>query len=1189
MPVVAMLTGVALLCRRLGLAGDARAWAESAAAVLAASLALLLSFGFARVGDPAGALWPLALYALLASSAAVLLDRRWLSYSAAALLLLATIQGVVFRFGGGFADFNAWVIALLMHASATSTVAAGAWLSRRVVARTCRSSFGQSALASSVAAALVLAGAGMRLDYPFQATAWLWVGMVWAAVAWLLRLNVLCTLFQVALGASLCLAVTGGLSRTDWFQAAESPWLDPWYWQSIGVSVALYALAWRGLRMLGVWRAVNSGKPSLLQFSKPHWAGLDQVAEVVLFAATVLTCVYAAYPSAAQELSPSVEIHGRVPVALARFEAPHAPSSHAGGGGGWALLAAAATLSTSGLWGRSASLHALRLLVLVGAAGVVASAAFAGQVATASALRWLLAVFALVASATIWLRDPVRPRLRTLRIKLKPVPKSLGGQPNVAARRLVIGSQVLLYLLIAAFVSFSCIYASGFPGGSGRLLFWLCICTTLGGAGWLVLGAIAEGCSEAGRGRLRLTRGVLALAALAPVLVVLAFVVATNLAARPLIGPDPASWFAQIGNASNYGGPLALGALVLLGYAVRERSSGYAFGFGLLSTGVAMLVFMLQLAARGRPLDAEAWIAVLQLNAGVLAAIALGWWAALAWGTSRSASPAPCPLLLKVQSALALVFAAQTLVAGLTGVFWDPRSLDWEQSIAHPAGLMALVAAALAVWLTTQGRAQRFTQHHVGILALLVIGVVTAVAARYDTGGRSAYQAMFLSTILASTAMVAMPTGYRATPWVMVFASLLTVLALRDLLEWALPGKWQPWWGIASFLAASAVMVVLAMRAVSRWPVWLAAPALGAAVNVWWMVVVTPVRREEADFLPLNIIVLGLSAMVSVLVEQWWNRDTAHRELRFKLVGWHRLSTWLAIAVLLLVAPMDLMGRFPGGRVYEWLSYSAIATALAAAVACLWDRCVRWPVAAFYLIGLAGIARFLGSLHLTAELRAWAFTLALSAFVLATSYLWGRRDGFASVLRRCGAPIPEGPVTSGRVWVVAANSAAVAVLTLLVFSLEATREDFTQRMTAAYGLLACALALGFLATGRGETLLRYAALSLGALFAVAFGWSWAPPSIAYPVLHRLVASAVALAALTPVYGEGVVKIWPQPNNWSLAAQKLMPALAVSAGSLLLVILGLEASYLVNEGGAPLAWPAVLAVALALAGLAASAL
>ena len=113
------------------------------------------------------------------------------------------------------------------------------------------------------------------------------------------------------------------------------------------------------------------------------------------------------------------------------------------------------------------------------------------------------------------------------------------------------------------------------------------------------------------------------------------FSVARALDQHPIVGPEPGSWFRRIGWDVSYGVPLAAIALTLVGYAIRDRSSQFAFAAGLLFNVVATIVVLMRLARGGGTLDAVAWITVAQVNAIVAGGVALAWLAAMWRGANQ--------------------------------------------------------------------------------------------------------------------------------------------------------------------------------------------------------------------------------------------------------------------------------------------------------------------------------------------------------------------------------------------------------------------------------------------------------------------------------------------------------------------------------------------------------------------------
>ena len=82
----------------------------------------------------------------------------------------------------------------------------------------------------------------------------------------------------------------------------------------------------------------------------------------------------------------------------------------------------------------------------------------------------------------------------------------------------------------------------------------------------------------------------------------------------------------------------------------------------------------------------------------------------------------------------------------------------------------------------------------------------------------------------------------------------------------------------------------------------------------------------------------------------------------------------------------------------------------------------------------------------------------------------------------------------------------------------------------------------------------------------------------------------ALAATVVVYGFGLVKFLRRENEWTRAAARLVPPLAVIAAALILAVLGIEvAAFRQGRQRADHGWPALVAVAWRWSGLAVAAL
>ncbi len=405
--------------------------------------------------------------------------------------------------------------------------------------------------------------------------------------------------------------------------------------------------------------------------------------------------------------------------------------------------------------------------------------------------------------------------------------------------------------------------------------------------------------------------------------------------------------------------------------------------------------------------------------------------------------------------------------------------------------------------------------------------------------------------------------------------------------------------------------------------IWLAAVLNVFAASVWWldMIKKAAAMREIGDFfafLWIDVLAVAAMAIISVSIECRWNDPAAAARAWPRGIAFHRFAAWAIVAVLLLTTGAGLIADLSNDSfaVNQLLAWAAWAAAAIVAAACLWDSAIRWPVPCLYCVGLIAVGMYLDGMYLDGpDLRSplfhWALANALAAYSLATSGLWSVRDELRATAALLGVPVVQSAKPplgrelgaerqaaglrstwhedGGHGWLVSANFLIGVGVLLLVAWIEQVVPSFTQRMVAAYAVGAQAFAIGLLARGAVRTSLQYLSLVWGVLFAVAFAWAWVPPDFRAPWLHRLVVTVAALAAVVVVYGFGLVKFLKRENEWTRAAARLVPPLAVLACTLIFVVLGIEVRAYMQHGSVPIAPAALVAVIVALAGLAVAAL
>ena len=250
-PLAGLFAVLAWYLTRLKRRDDALQIAFVAAATAVVSLALVVWFGFGRVGDPQDATWTLAIYALAALAAAVLLDRADAAQAGSALLLAALAQAIVYRYRHQWQLEQPLVVALLAHASFIAAVCAVLrWFSTRGAgAGYDERSFAKPfvALAWSALVTSLAAAAGIALTVHTTTAVALAVNSAWLAAVWLtLALlggwRALVMASQVSAVFAVLCGVTAAVETRSWYAAAPHPWLDPWFLEAQGIALAVYCL-----------------------------------------------------------------------------------------------------------------------------------------------------------------------------------------------------------------------------------------------------------------------------------------------------------------------------------------------------------------------------------------------------------------------------------------------------------------------------------------------------------------------------------------------------------------------------------------------------------------------------------------------------------------------------------------------------------------------------------------------------------------------------------------------------------------------------------------------------------------------------------------------------------------------------------------------------------------------------------
>lgn len=435
--------------------------------------------------------------------------------------------------------------------------------------------------------------------------------------------------------------------------------------------------------------------------------------------------------------------------------------------------------------------------------------------------------------------------------------------------------------------------------------------------------------------------------------------------------------------------------------------------------------------------------------------------------------------------------------------------------------------------------------------------------------------------------------------WCGVFVACGVALALRAIRV----DPASPWWTLFAIASSMVLSLWLAWQMARRDLVWIAGALLSILVAIWqsevlavygWFV---DAPYAPLDILPVFALALAAMAIISALIEH--RRVLANPAGRAAATrGFHRFASWTAIGTMLLTGAIGLwldVERWPVDRSAVLLVVAMLGTSVAA-ISCLWDPASRFFAMRMWWLGFVLASLILDAGEFSGDTFTVALTTALAAFALAAAVVWNRREVLVAFAARIRIPVrlmqrDTGDLAfsgEGHAWMVYAHallSIAIAALALFV-GIDVDRE--MERAIAASGVLCTSIAFALLAAGRARDGAQAAALALGVVFAVLFGWSQLPFDIEAPTLHRLVVAAVAMAAVLPVYA-GIGKWTMFASGWPSAVGHVVPFVAAAACLVLFAVLANEVNLFLAYRIVPLRWPAMVAVLAALVMLSLAAL
>ncbi|HEY6660208.1 MAG TPA: hypothetical protein VI031_03665, partial [Pyrinomonadaceae bacterium] len=371
---------------------------------IAACLTAVVSLALARVfGVSSDALW--IVYGLYSLGAFWIAWRQKLApftWIGSALLLFSLAD----NFANSLSFSFPWQTALFAHATicAVATIVVSRYKISQTDPALLRSvllPLNYSALISLVLGIISLFQANTWEVTWMQAQRLFWIAGILLLLLWLNRSRILFNAFQIALTCALVLTVKAALQQYEWYSYLPHAWLHPAALQIQGTVLALLCLAWLALRFLA--------SRELPKHESKSWLGdawrlldtnysVDRIVAWLLVGGFVLLAFYGSLSGLTRELAALGSTYPG-------FNFAGFPHEEAFALGSWIVLGLLSITMLASFWERRRSTYLLGALVVLSAAIPLLAGRFEYEVATATAWRWLAALFLIGGSLLLWYRQ----------------------------------------------------------------------------------------------------------------------------------------------------------------------------------------------------------------------------------------------------------------------------------------------------------------------------------------------------------------------------------------------------------------------------------------------------------------------------------------------------------------------------------------------------------------------------------------------------------------------------------------------------------------------------------------------------------------------------------------------------------------------------------------------------------------
>ena len=662
-----------------------------------------------------------------------------------------------------------------------------------------------------------------------------------------------------------------------------------------------------------------------------------------------------------------------------------------------------------------------------------------------------------------------------------------------------------------------------------------------------------------------------------PVLIFTLFAILRAVAFTTLEVPS-SGVFALLPHGYSYPLPLIAVALVLIGYAIRERLVHYGFYAGLFFNLTVSVAYLFTTVAVEGPLDSVFVVRTILLNTITCGVYALLWWSMRdQWAPALADRSKEAHSLVELE--LWLAVAGNVLLIGpltLNLIFGEPGSAT--QVAGGAQGWAAFVVTCVALLAIKRGRLGAGSLSAVvlsafSLCAFGVSGFDGAIELRALTVSTTAaawliFAASFLTNLAPDNAIgrqlqKLFQIDERWSLSALRFSTVIGVsaafLSLRLLL--ALSPK-DAWWIICPLVALSGLAACLQVRTLKRVYLYAAGGLFTLAVSIWWFALPSSPYSPQVSFIEVNIIAACLTSVLLLWLELR-ARNLRQAAGPSSLLSYHNVVVLASSILLILLTNVRFVANTPSDLPeFTWLAWAATVALM---FATLWDRHAKYAVIGLYGLGIVGGAILLQQLQLVPTQQTWFVMMFLALYALCTSLLWNKRNYLVAAAEVIGITRRIDSATTRLDWLSALTILVVLATCSIASWIDLLFSSFELRLTGSLAVAAQAITLGLLAEGKGKE--RWQRGTLWALFlgTLLFSWSWLTPFVDGTWFNRGVILMILAFAVAALHGLLLNKLRSLKTDWIQALTTCLPWIVGIGIVALLFCLSTEVFYQILFG------------------------